>query len=111
MGWEDLKILLFLLLLNKKLSLKLKWSGKGINEKAEDEFGNIIIECSKKYFRPSEVETLIGDSSKARELLGWVPEITVEEMCKEMVAHDLEQAKKKAVLKSYGFDVPAARED
>ena len=57
------------------------------------------------YFRPTEVETLLGDPSKAKEKLGWVPEITVQEMCKEMVAADLAQAKQHALLKTHGYDV------
>jgi len=57
------------------------------------------------------VETLLGDPTKAKEVLGWVPEITVEEMCAEMVANDLDVAKRHALLKAHGFDTPMAVED
>jgi GDPmannose 4,6-dehydratase len=73
--------------------------------------GDVIVRVDPRYFRPAEVETLLGDPSKAKELLGWVPEITVQEMCSEMVAHDLDQAKQKSLLKSHGYNVSVARED
>ena len=73
--------------------------------------GDVVIRVNPRYFRPSEVETLLGDPSKAKALLGWVPEITVEEMCAEMVAHDLDQARQKSLLKSHGYHVTIARED
>ncbi|EMA9253797.1 GDP-mannose 4,6-dehydratase, partial [Yersinia enterocolitica] len=67
--------------------------------------GDIIVRVDPRYFRPAEVETLLGDPAKAKEKLGWTPEITVEEMCAEMVAGDLQQAKQHALLKANGFDV------
>ena len=57
------------------------------------------------------METLLGDPTKAKEKLGWVPEITVEQMCAEMVAHDLDQAKQQALLQAHGYKVPVAREN
>jgi GDPmannose 4,6-dehydratase len=68
------------------------------------------VKVDTRYFRPAEVETLLGDPSKAKEKLGWVPEITVEEMCAEMVKHDLDKAKQYALLKKHGFDVALAKE-
>ena len=65
--------------------------------------GDTIIRIDSEYFRPTEVESLLGDSTKARETLGWKAEISVQEMCREMVAHDLENAKKNALLKNNGF--------
>ncbi|ECO9439039.1 GDP-mannose 4,6-dehydratase, partial [Salmonella enterica] len=64
-----------------------------------------IVAVDPRYFRPAEVETLLGDPSKAHEKLGWKPEITLSEMVSEMVANDLEAAKKHSLLKSHGFDV------
>jgi nucleoside-diphosphate-sugar epimerase len=64
-----------------------------------------IVRIDPRYFRPTEVETLLGDPSKAKQKLGWVPEITAQEMCKEMVAHDLAQAKQHALLKQHGYQV------
>ena len=72
--------------------------------------GDIIVEVDPRYFRPAEVETLLGDPTKAKEKLGWVPEITVEEMCKEMVQHDLGKAKQHALLKKHGYSVAVAKE-
>jgi GDP-D-mannose dehydratase len=63
-----------------------------------------------RYFRPAEVETLLGDPRKAKAKLGWTPEITVQEMCEEMVAADLESAKRHALLKKHGFDVAVSAE-
>ncbi|MCR6555836.1 GDP-mannose 4,6-dehydratase, partial [Aeromonas sp. CPF2-S1] len=73
--------------------------------------GDVIVKVDERYFRPAEVETLLGDPAKAKAKLGWVPEITVEEMCAEMVANDLQQAKQHALLKANGFDVAISLEN
>jgi len=73
--------------------------------------GDVVVRVDPRYFRPAEVETLLGDPSKAKEKLGWVPEITVEEMCAEMVAADLEQAKQHRLLKSHGYNISFSREN
>jgi len=99
-----------------ELGIELEFSGVGIDEVAivksltgDDtkalSVGDVIVKVDKRYFRPAEVETLLGDPTKAKEILGWVPEITVEEMCAEMVAHDLDKAKRQAFLKANGFDI------
>ena len=67
--------------------------------------GQVIVRVDPRYFRPTEVETLLGDPTKAKAELGWVPEITLDEMVAEMVAHDLDQAKRHALLKTHGYDV------
>jgi GDPmannose 4,6-dehydratase len=72
--------------------------------------GDTIVKVDPRYFRPAEVETLLGDPSMAKDKLGWVPEITVEEMCREMVEVDLENARRHALLRSHGHDVSVARE-
>ena len=72
--------------------------------------GDIVVRVDPRYYRPAEVETLLGDPTKAREKLGWTPQITVEEMCREMVANDLEQAKRHALLKAHGHNVSIAIE-
>lgn len=72
--------------------------------------GDVVVQVDPRYFRPAEVETLLGDPSKARNKLGWVPEITVEEMCAEMVASDLDDARRHALLKEHGFEVAIAQE-
>ena len=72
--------------------------------------GDVIVRVDPRYFRPAEVETLLGDPTKAMEKLGWKPEITVEEMCAEMVAADLDTARQHALLKSHGHRVAVAKE-
>jgi len=86
------------------LGMVLRWEGEGVNEVA---YWNekSVVRIDPRYFRPTEVETLLGDPSKAKQKLGWVPEITAQEMCQEMVTHDLAQAKQHALLKANGFDV------
>ena len=79
----------------QKLKFKYYWKGKGINEKCYDHKGKIIIECSKKYFRPSEVETLIGDATKAKKELKWKPKINIKQLIDEMVEEDLKIISKK----------------
>jgi GDPmannose 4,6-dehydratase len=99
----------------------LKFSGDGHEEVATvvavkganapgAKVGDVIVKVDPRYFRPAEVETLLGDPSKAKEKLGWTPEITVEEMCAEMVQHDLDKAKQQALLKQHGFNVATAKE-
>jgi GDPmannose 4,6-dehydratase len=86
------------------LGMQLRWHGEGVNEVA---YWNEkpVVRIDPRYFRPTEVETLLGDPSKAKRKLGWVPEITVQEMCAEMVTQDLAQAKQHALLKANGYNV------
>ena len=79
----------FINIVAKELDMKIKWRGKGINEKAYDANNNIIIECNRKYFRPSEVQTLLGNPTKAKKILKWKPKISVSELAKEMIQNDL----------------------
>ena len=72
--------------------------------------GQAIVKVDPRYYRPTEVETLLGDPSKAKAALGWVPEITLDEMVTEMVAHDLDNAKRHALLKTHGYDVAVSHE-
>ena len=67
--------------------------------------GDTIVKIDPRYFRPAEVETLLGDPSKAKEQLGWAPEISVQEMCSEMVSCDLKIAKRHALLNKHGYDL------
>ena len=103
------------------LGVKLRFEGQGVDEVGIVEaiegdkapalkVGDVIVRIDPRYFRPAEVETLLGDPSKAKAKLGWTPEITVQEMCAEMVAHDLEAAKRHALLKRHGFDVSVSTE-
>jgi len=72
--------------------------------------GDVIVKVDPRYFRPAEVETLLGDPTKAKNKLGWVPEITVQEMCSEMMQSDLQKAKQHALLKTHGYEVSVAKE-
>ena len=81
----------FINLVAKELNIKLHWKGKGINEKALDENGKVIIECHKNYFRPSEVNNLLGDYNKAKRILGWNPKINIQSLVKEMVKKDFDR--------------------
>ena len=92
-----------------ELEMKLTWEGEGVNEVAYWK-GKPIVRIDPRYFRPTEVETLLGDPTKAKTKLGWVPEITAQEMCKEMVVHDLAQAKQHALLKINGYRVNMSME-
>jgi GDPmannose 4,6-dehydratase len=86
------------------LGKTIRWDGEGVDEKGYDaETGECIVAVDPRYFRPTEVETLLGDPSKAKQKLGWEPKITFEEMVHEMMEHDLELAKRDALVKKHGF--------
>ena len=89
----------------------IRWEGDGIEEKGYDaESGNLIVAVDPRYFRPTEVETLLGDPSKAKEKLGWTPKITLEEMVHEMMENDINIANRDALVKEHGFKAPDYRE-
>jgi GDPmannose 4,6-dehydratase len=88
----------------KEVGINICWEGDGVDEKGVDaDSGKVLIEVDSRYFRPTEVETLLGDSSKAREELGWVPEISLDEMVAEMVREDLKIAERDEFCKREGF--------
>lgn len=104
-----------------QLGIQLAWEGQGVNEQGRVraitgdkapalKVGDVIVKIDPRYFRPAEVETLLGDPSKAKKKLGWVPRITLDEMVKEMVADDLDKARQHAFLKGKGFKVSVGRE-
>jgi GDPmannose 4,6-dehydratase len=89
----------------KGLNIEITWKGKGVNEKGFDKkTGKQIVAVDPQYFRPTEVETLLGDPSKAKQKLGWEPEITFQELVTEMVNHDLIEAKKDHLCQTHGFN-------
>ncbi|KMM80726.1 GDP-mannose 4,6-dehydratase [Pseudomonas deceptionensis] len=105
-----------------ELGVTLKFVGKGVDEHAivasidgdkapALKVGDVIVKVDPRYFRPAEVETLLGDPTKAKQVLGWVPEITAQEMCAEMVREDLKVAQRHALLKEHGHDLPVATEN
>lgn len=91
------------------LGMELRWEGSGVDEVGYWN-GKPIIRIDPRYFRPTEVETLLGDPAKAKEKLGWVPEITLKEMIAEMVEADLADAKKHALLKTHGYQIAVSSE-
>lgn len=107
-----------------ELGIGLEFSGTGVDEIATIsgldttklpegsplKIGDILMRIDTRYFRPTEVETLLGDPSKAKAELGWVPEITAQEMCAEMVRNDLIEAKRHLLLKAHGMDIPVSVE-
>lgn len=105
----------------KELGVTLRFEGSGVDEVAivaaiegdnapALKVGDVIVKVDPRYFRPAEVETLLGDPSKAKEKLGWVPEISTQQMCAEMVAEDLKAAKRHALLKQHGYELPVSVE-
>jgi GDPmannose 4,6-dehydratase len=99
-----------------ELGIELDFRGSGENEEAivtkvsgdnapGIKVGDVIVKVDPRYFRPAEVETLLGDPSKAKEKIGWIPEITVQDMCAEMVKCDLEEARRIKLLKDHGYNV------
>jgi len=105
-----------------ELGITLEFSGAGVDEIATVASitgdnapvlkpGDVIMRIDPKYFRPAEVDTLLGDPSKAKAKLGWEPELTAQEMCAEMVREDLTTAKRHALLKEHGYELPVSRED
>ncbi len=105
-----------------ELGITLRFEGKGVKEVAIVDTikgdnapalspGDVILRIDPRYFRPAEVETLLGDPSKAKRILGWQPKITTQEMCAEMVMNDLKSAKRERVLKEHGYDTMMSKED
>jgi GDPmannose 4,6-dehydratase len=105
-----------------ELGIMLEFSGSGVEEIATVAAiegdrapalkpGDVVVRIDPRYFRPAEVETLLGDPTKAKEKLGWVPEITAQEMCAEMIAEDLHTARRHALLKEHGYEMPVSLED
>jgi GDPmannose 4,6-dehydratase len=105
----------------KQLGITLRFEGKAQVEKAivaaiegnkapALKVGDVLMQIDPHYYRPTEVETLLGDPTNAKEKLGWAPEITLDQMIEEMVAYDFDQAKQHAILKKYGFDITVGKE-
>ncbi|MFA7580114.1 MAG: GDP-mannose 4,6-dehydratase [Castellaniella sp.] len=104
-----------------EIGVQLRFEGRGVDEKGIVErvtgdrapamrVGDVIVAVDARYFRPAEVETLLGDASKARDQLGWAPEITLDALVAEMMAHDLQQARRDALLRQHGYAVDVSRE-
>ena len=105
----------------KELGIELEFEGSGVDEIARVvsitgdkapalSVGNVVMRINPRYFRPAEVDTLLGDPTKAQEKLGWVPEITAQEMCAEMVEEDHKAARRNALLKEHGLELPVSIE-
>ena len=87
----------------KELGLAISWKGVGVDEKGFDDKGNCIVAVDPRYFRPAEVETLLGDASKAKNKLGWTPKTTFQELVSEMVREDLKAAERDELVKRHGY--------
>jgi GDPmannose 4,6-dehydratase len=87
----------------KELGMSIRWDGRGLDEKGFDGKGNCIISIDPRYFRPTEVETLLGDATKARQKLGWAPKITFQELVQEMVREDFKSAERDDLVKQHGY--------
>ena len=95
----------------KYAGIDIRWEGSGVDEKGVDTAtGKVIVAVDPRYYRPTEVETLLGDPSKAKEKLGWVPTTTVEELAKEMVENDLDNARREKLQREHGFKIVGAHE-
>jgi GDPmannose 4,6-dehydratase len=87
----------------EELGIKVRWEGTGVEEKGYDTNGRCIVAVDPRYFRPAEVETLLGDATKAREKLGWVPQVSFKELVTEMVREDLKAAERDELVKKHGY--------
>ena len=94
----------------KELGIAMRWDGEGLTEKGFDDTGKCIVSVDPRYFRPTEVETLLGDPSKAKAKLGWAPKITFGELVKEMVREDLKSAERDELVKRHGYYTNAYHE-
>ena len=95
----------------EEVGIDVEWSGAGVDELGTDaKSGNVIVRIDPRYFRPTEVETLLGDASKAHREMGWKPKVTFEELVAEMAAADLEAAQKDKLVMESGYNVPARHE-
>ena len=95
----------FVTIAAQTLGIEITWSGDGVGETGRDAQGRIIVKVDPRYFRPTEVETLLGDPTKAKEKLGWVPKISFHELVEEMIREDLNSAKRDELVKQHGFSV------
>ena len=101
---KQISVRRFVTLAGIHAKMHIEFVGEGLDEIGYDTYtGNAVVRVDPHYFRPAEVETLLGDPSKAKRVLGWEPEISVEEMCAEMMEHDLNLCRQKAILKSHGY--------
>jgi len=86
-----------------QLGFQIRWDGKGLDETGTDQDGNVIVRVDPRYFRPTEVANLLGDPTKAREKLGWIPKISFKELIAEMVREDLKSAERDELVKKHGY--------
>lgn len=94
----------------KELGITITWRGEGVDEKGYDQNGRCIVSVDPRYFRPTEVESLLGDASKAKALLGWTPKTTFDELVAEMVREDLKSAERDELVKKHGYQTMDYRE-
>jgi GDPmannose 4,6-dehydratase len=95
----------FVQLAADELGIELTWTGSGVEEKAVDQTGRVVVAIDRRYFRPAEVQALLGDATKARQKLGWKPRTNFRELVKEMVQSDLEAAKRDKLIQESGYRI------
>ena len=103
----------FINVASKEIDMNIRWEGKGVDEKGywvQEGKEKLVVQVDPRYFRPAEVETLLGDSTKAKKELGWEPKIQFEELVSEMMHSDLELAKKDKLIKEHGYSIPIQNE-
>lgn len=119
---KQISVRQFVRMAAEKSGIELEFNGDGLSEigvvvkvdhslAPNPKIGDVIVRVDPRYFRPAEVETLLGDPSLARKKLGWEPEISIEDMCSEMIASDLDDAKRHSLLQMHGFKLPVAKEN
>lgn len=96
----------FIIAVAKELGISISWKGEGGDEKGYDASGKCVVVVDPRYFRPTEVDTLLGDSSKAKMKFGWEPKVTFSELVSEMVREDLKAAERDELVKKHGYDAP-----
>ena len=107
---EQYSVREFINLAASELDITIEWDGSGLEEKGYDSDGNVVVTVDPRYFRPAEVESLLGDASKARKELGWAPKIAFPDLVKEMVLEDLMAAERDELVKRHGYVTNAGHE-
>lgn len=94
----------------EEVGIKIRWEGEGVEEKGYDQDNNCIVAVDPRYYRPTEVETLLGSPDKAKEKLKWVPQVSFKELVAEMMVEDLKAAKRDKIIEDHGYPVPLQHE-
>ena len=94
----------------REMEIDLAWRGSGLEEQGVDGEGRVIVAVDPRYFRPAEVDTLLGDATRARQVLGWAPEVGFDDLVREMVEHDFRSARRDGLVQRAGYATPPRHE-